>query len=111
MSSSMSSQIEKRKQKDPNDIDEMPIQAGNLHRHKILRELPNASEQCQHEYQNNANRDVDCVEAGQGKVNPEKQFSVGGVRPIPAKIKSWDQMFHEIFAVLEPFNRHEENSE
>src|SRR5207248_10580541 len=77
VSSSMTYQVQKRKQKHPDDIDKMPVQAGDLDGIVIaMRKLSKRCQQCQNQHDSDSNSHENRVQPGHPKVNPKKYFGV-----------------------------------
>src|ERR1700726_361836 len=99
-------QIEQRKQENPNDIDEVPVQADVLHRRVVLRREASA-----HRFFNKpkeqagANNHVQGVQAGHAKVEREEKLGVrvgGGVGAgLELEIPAGDVMLHVFVVVLD----------
>src|SRR5579871_6766123 len=77
-------QIQERKQKDPDDVDEVPIQAADFDRREITRTesaTPGHDQNCSH--QADANDHVECVKARHEKV--EAKHDLG----LPRELRSF----------------------
>lgn len=108
----MSRQIKKGKQKDPDDINEMPVQSGNLDRGVMPGgKSSSAREERQDQHHSDADRNVDRMQAGHGEIKPEKNLHMARVRLVSFEVKNRHQMIGPIFVILDSFQNHENNSE
>src|SRR5439155_3642352 len=73
LSSSMAYQVQKRKQEHPDDIDKMPVQACDLDGIVIsMRKFSKPGKQCQNQHHSDSDGNMDRVQPGHSKVDPEK---------------------------------------
>src|SRR5262249_19770076 len=98
----MPNQIEEREQKNPHDIDEVPVQTGDLHRCVIgCREAIVPGSRRQHGENGDANNHVYGMHAGHGKIKTEKELDLLSVRSWEGKSSPRYQVILELMTVLD----------
>jgi len=110
--SAVSCQVQKREKKNPDDVHEVPVEAGDLDRCKMAGcKFSNASEKRQNQHQENSYCDVNCVETRHREIQPEKNLGVSRIRLVPFEIQNRHQMAGPILVILDAFQNHENDSE
>ena len=99
-----SNQIEQREEENPHDIDEVPIEAADFNRCKVLsRNLvaPDLGDHPQHDA--DANDHVQCVHPGHHEVKREENFGVAerDLRVVPLEHAAGDEVLVPFVAVLD----------
>src|SRR3981189_131977 len=109
-------QIEQRKKENPDNIDEMPIQAHDFNRSEIVgREASLARPENQPEQQPHPDDHVQRVQPGHGKV--EKEIELGVIEParrqarenfsVRAPIEARNDVLHKFLIVLDGLDTEE----
>src|SRR5436309_8486008 len=110
--SAVPDQIQKRKQKYPDDIDKMPIQAGDLDSVVItVSKFAKPGKQGQDEHDRNADGDMNRVQPRHCKINPVEKLGVTRVSAFPFKTHTRDEMIDLVFVILNRLKRHEHAAE
>ena len=110
--SAVSCQIQEWEQKNPDDVYEVPVEAGDLDwREMAGRKFSCASEKRQNQHNANSDRDVDGVEASHREIEPEKDLSVAWIGLVPFEIQNRHQMVSPILVIFEAFQNHKNDYE
>jgi hypothetical protein len=99
---SPSDQIQEREEKNPDNVHEMPVEAGSLHRIKMVRSevaFPRLDQQ--HAKNSHAYYHVQRVYARHDEIETEKQFHGFGVGPGKGEIQAGSKTFQVIVPPLE----------
>jgi len=111
-SSSMSYQVEEREQKDPNDVDEMPVKPDHFDRREVVR-VEYASHRLNQQKGKQAKPDdhMQRVHACHAEVQKEQNLSRARIlRVLILKIESRDKVLNPLRMVFEPLNDEENGS-
>src|ERR1041385_5787077 len=110
--SAMPREVEKGKKKNPHDIDEVPVETGDLHRHVVaVFEVTASREQGEYRHEDDTHSDVNRMQPGHGKIEPEKNLGCSRVGLVPLEPDAWHQMINEVFVILQAFDSHENHPE
>src|SRR5262245_46063568 len=94
-----SDQIEKRKEEDPDHVDQMPVEPDHLDRRVVRRGEPAAPGQNdQPRHETYPHREVDRVQTGHGEVEEEERLERPAVRPRIGP----ERTRHETFDIMAP---------
>src|ERR1041384_7023686 len=98
----MPSKVDISKQKTAYEIDEVPVEAGDLHRHVVaVFEVTSQREHCQHQHEDNTDSNMNRVQPGHGKIEPEKNLRRTSARFVPLKTGTRHEAINEVFVILE----------
>src|SRR5260221_5893864 len=109
-------QIEQRKQENPNDIDEVPVEADVFNGRVVLRSEA-AAQRCLDEQnrQAGAHDHVQCVQAGHAEIEREEKLGVsvgGGVGAgLKVEIPAGDVMLDVFFVILDALDAKKDGAE
>src|SRR5262249_36552670 len=105
-------QVQKRKQEDPDDVDEMPVKAADLYRAVVLRRDDSTPCPGQHpQHDANADDHVERVQARHQEVQREEQLRVP--RVFLLELKPWPRhvVLDELVVVLDAFDAEKRRAE
>src|SRR5207248_9955159 len=110
--SSMSCQIHQRKKKNPHDIHEVPVKPCHFDRRVISSgKFPMPRQNSQRQQDENAKSDVNGMQTRHRKVEPEKNFSMRSIGFVPFKVRTGNEVLHEILMVLDALDGHEDDAQ
>src|ERR1700722_11460594 len=109
-------QIEQREQKNPHNIDEVPIQTHQIDRRTVFRRESTAERLLDQPNQKaGADNHVQRVKSGHRKVQREKELRVGVGGCVGARLKievqAWNVMLNKLFVILDALNAQEHAAE
>src|SRR6185312_7962121 len=85
-------QVDQREQEDPDDIDEMPVEPGNRDRRMVaIRIGALRGPQPDHHEHDDADGDMQRMEASRDEIESEEQRHRPGLRPREIEIQAWNE--------------------
>ena len=108
----MSCQIQKGEQENPDDVDEVPVESGDLDwREMAGRKFSDASEERENQHDENSDCNVNCVETGHGEIEPKENLGMPWIGLMPLEIQSRHQMVGPVLVIFDAFQNHKNDSE
>src|SRR5207247_7053951 len=105
-------QIEQREKKNPDDVDEVPVEAADLDRAVVFVRDRAAPRQPQHhEHDPDADHHVHRVQPGHDEIEREEDLGVTGVRLLELKRRSWYVVLDELVVILDALDAEKRGAE
>src|SRR5205085_7657245 len=100
------------KEKNPDQVDEVPIKSGNRNWRVIIRRIPVlACSPGNREQHDNAHADMQCMQTGRGEIEEEEEDGAARMRHIELKVERGDEMLAKLPEILIGFEAEKHGAE
>jgi len=105
-------QVDQCKEKNPDQVDEVPIKSGNRNWRMIIQRIPVlACSPGNREQHDNAYADMQRMQAGRGEIEEEEEDGAARMRHIELKVERGDKMLAEFLEILIAFEAEKHGAE